>query len=129
MDKKKKVLVTILAVVLLVFGGWFFSRSYVTHGDGEITVELKDIDGNLLSEKNIAFYKGDKLVDLLSNNYDNVVIENGMIMSIDTLTTASDWSQFIMIYVDDEASNVGILEIQYEDGTKITFELTAFIYE
>lgn len=49
-------------------------------------------------------------------------------MSIDVLTTPEDWSTFICIYVDNEMSNVGILDIQFTDGTLISFVDTEVIY-
>ena len=61
-------------------------------------------------------------------NFDNVVFENGMLMSIDTFTTPSDWSTFISVYVDDEMSMVGLLDIQFTDGTKISLVMTEFTY-
>ena len=50
-----------------------------------------------------------------------------MILSIDKFTTPSDWSTFISIYVNDEMSMVGINEIEFTDGTKISFINTEFI--
>jgi len=55
------------------------------------------------------------------------VISDGMIMSIETFTTPSDWSTFISIYVNDEMSMVGLLDIKFEDGTKISFINTEYV--
>ncbi|MCF0107170.1 MAG: hypothetical protein HUJ53_10430, partial [Holdemanella sp.] len=54
--------------------------------------------------------------------------KDGMLMSIDQLCTPEDFTTFICIYVDDEMSQVGILDIQYKDGTKITFKDTVNTY-
>ena len=64
----------------------------------------------------IKFNEGDTLVKLLQDNYDNVTIENGMIMTFEDYVTPSDWSSYICIYVNDEMSMVGILEIQFENN-------------
>ena len=75
----------------------------------------------------IEFKTGDTLDKLLQDNYDNVVITDGMIMSIDSFTTASDWSYFISIYVNDEMSMVGLLDIEFTNGTKISFVMTEYV--
>ena len=49
-------------------------------------------------------------------------------MSIEDFTTPSDWSTYISIHVDNEISQVGLLEIEFEDGTMISFVMTEFNY-
>lgn len=129
MKNFKKIVLTIAALVVLVLGGMIFSKTFSSTSDGSITVELVELDGSLKSSKEIEFETGDKLLTLIEKNYENVVIENGMIMSIDTFTTASDWSTFISIDVNGEASMVGLNEIEYEDSMIISFKMTEFIYE
>ena len=129
MKNLKKIVLTIAALVVLVLGGMAFSKTFSSTSDGSITVELVELDGSIKSSKEIEFNEGDQLLTLLEENYDNVLFENGMLMSIDTFTTASDWSTFISIYVDDDMSMVGLAEIQYEDGTKLSLIMTEFIYE
>ena len=129
MKNFKKIVLTIIALVVLVLGGMIFSKTFSSTSDGSITVELVELDGSLKSSKEIEFETGDKLLTLIEENYENVVVENGMLMSIDTFTTASDWSTFISIDVNGEASMVGLNEIVYEDGMIISFKMTEFIYE
>ena len=129
MKNFKKIVLTIIALVVLVLGGMIFSKTFSSTSDGSITVELVELDGSLKSSKEIEFETGDQLLTLIEENYENVVVENGMIMSIDTFTTASDWSTFISIDVNGEASMVGLNEIEYEDGMIISFKMTEFIYE
>ena len=129
MKNFKKIVLTIAALVVLVLGGSLLSKNFTSTSDGSITVELVELDGNVKSTKEIEFNEGDELLTLLEENYENVVVENGMLMSIDTFTTASDWSTFISIDVNGEMSMVGLLEITYEDGTVISFKMTEFIYE
>ena len=52
-----------------------------------------------------------------------VKVENGMLMSIEVFYNADDYSTFISIYVDNELSMVGILDIEFEDGTIISFKM------
>lgn len=124
----KKIVLTILALVVLVIGGKFLSKSFLPTSTGSITIELVELDGTKRT-KEIEFNKDDELVSLLETNYENVVVENGMIMSIDTFTTASDWSTFISIDVNGKTSMVGVNEIKYEDGMIISFKMTEYIYE
>ena len=124
----KKVLVTVVAAIVLVVGVFVISDKFASTSAGEIHVELVDLEGNART-KSIKFDEGDTLVSLLEENYENVVVENGMLMSIEDFTTASDWSTFISIYVNDEMSMVGILEIEFEDQTKLSLIMTEFIYE
>ena len=128
MNKMKKLLVTVVAVVVLALGVVAISGNFTSKGLGEIQVELVDLEGNKES-KTIVFNEGDTLVSLIEENFENVVIENGMVMSIEDFTTASDWSTFISIHVDDVESMVGIKEIVFTDGTKISFIMTEFVYE
>ena len=69
------------------------------------------------------------LVDLVSNNFSNVTFDNGMIMSIEDYVTPADWSTFLSIYVDGEMSMVGLNDIVFKDGTKISFIITEYNYE
>ena len=121
----KKVLLTIIAI-LVVAGCIFTLKSAFNAKDiGEITVSVVDIDGNELAKKEIPFKEGDGITKLLEDNFDNVVIEDGFLYSIDKLTTPEDWSTFICLYVDGEMSEVGLLEVQFKDGTSISFVDTA----
>lgn len=129
---KKKTITTfvlsLIATVGLGIASYYIYDSFTAKSDGSITVEIINLDGNKVNEKEISFNDGDSLVALLEKNFDNVIVENGMLMSIDVLTTPADWSTFICIYVDNEMSNVGILDIQFTDETLISFIDTEVIY-
>lgn len=130
-DKRKLILTVILsfvAVVIFVVASFMINKHFSSQSDGQIQVQLVDLEGNTTMDKMIDFKEGDTLQALLEENFDNVVIENGMLMSIEDFTTPSDWSTFISIYVDNEMSQVGLLEIQFTDGTVISFVMTEFIY-
>lgn len=129
--KKKTIATVVLSIVAAVELGvasYFIYDSFTAKSDGSITVEIIKLDGDKANEKEISFNNGDSLVALLEDNFENVIIEDGMLMSIDVLTTPEDWSTFICIYVDDEMSNVGILDIRFTDGTLISFVDTEVIY-
>lgn len=130
MSKKQKTLTIILSVVAIailalciVVGRNSFASKY----DGKIIVEVVDIDEKVIKKQEIKFMKGDTLVKLISDNFDNVEVtgegEWQMIQRIESIENASDWSTYISIYVDDVESPVGIASIEFADGTKISFKL------
>lgn len=131
-NKKKLILTTILSVVcvvVLILGFILVNNHFKSVSDGEIRITLVDLEKNTISDKKIEFKEGDTIDMILKENYDNVVFENGMIMSIESMTTAPDWSYFISIYVNGEMSQVGLFDIPFTDGMWISFEMTEFVYE
>lgn len=129
LKSSKKLIVSIVAVVVIVCGIFLAKNAFSPKYDGTMKVEIVDMSGKTINEKDIQFNEGDKLVTLLDENFDNVKVENGMLYTIDQLTTPEDWSSFICIYVNDEMSEVGIEEIQFEDGTVLSFRDTENNYE
>ena len=130
-NRNKRILTIILSligVIVFVIASVMVSRQFASKSEGQIQVQLIDLEGNITKEKEIEFDKGDTLQLLLEENFDNVVIENGMLMSIENFTTPLDWSTFISIYVDNEISPVGLLDIEFKDGTLISFVMTEFTY-
>lgn len=130
MNKKKLIISIVVSVaacavlaLCIILGSKVFTPNY----DGEITVEVVDKDGILVKEKVIKFNEGDTLINLVKENFENVVIsgegESPMIDSIETIKNEADWSYYICIYVDDVESAVGIASIEFIDGTKISFKL------
>lgn len=132
MKNKKNLILTIIlslvAVIILIGAIIILNDSYKPEVDGQIQVELIDLNGNVVLGKTIEFQEGNTLKYLIEQNFSNVVIEDGMLMSIESFETASDWSTFIMIYVDNEESMVGLLDIEFTNGTLISFKMTEFVY-
>ena len=132
MKNKKKLILTVIlslvAVVILVGVYLKINSKYTSNTDGQIQVELVNLDKTIIKEKTIDFNEGDTLKELLEDNFNNVVFENGMLMAIEDYITPSDWSTFISVYVDDEMSMVGLLDIQFKNGTKISLVITEYIY-
>ena len=130
MSKKfKKIVLTIISLLVLVLGSLYLSNNFPSKTQGDVLIELIDIEGNISDSRQIEYQEGDTLVSLVESNYDNVLIENGMLMTIEDFETASDWSTFISIYVNDEMSMVGINDIMFDNNTKISFVMTEFVYE
>lgn len=128
---KRKLLITIassiIALALIVVCIILITKPFNAKYDGEITVEVVALDGEVIQSKEIGFSAGEELISLVEENFDNVLIENGMIMSIEDYVTPSDWSTFLSIYVDNEMSMVGIADIEFSDGTIISFRITEYI--
>ena len=129
-DKKATILkacLTVVGIIVLAVVLVFITSKFVSKDDGKITVEF--INGDVKVEEVIGFEEGESIEDLLKENFDNVVFEDGMLMSIEDYVTPSDWSTFISVYVDDVMSEVGLLQVEFKDGTKISLIVTEFIYE
>lgn len=133
MNNKKKLIiaisagVSVLAVVGIILCILLIAKPFAPKGDGTITVQYANIDGSVIKEKEIMYFEGDTLPDLIADNFENVKFENGMLMNIeDFVTDVTTWDPFIGIYVDGEMSMVGIYDIVFEDGTVITLRLTSF---
>lgn len=132
MFKKKLILKIALSVVALgavVLCVVLLHNSFKSDYDGIITVEVVALDGTTIKEKELEFKEGDLLMDLIEDNFENVTYQNGMIMSIEDYQTPADWSTFLSIYVNDEMSMVGLADIEFTSGTKISIIITEYISE
>ena len=86
MENRKNRIVTIMLsliwVIVSIVASVMISRHFASKSEGQIQVRLIDLEGNITKEKEIEFDKGDSLQYLLEENFDNVVIENGMLITI-----------------------------------------------
>ena len=130
MKNKKLLTFSLFFVALLVLCGalYFAFKEYKPKYDGTITVEVVNLDGTIKNSKKIKYTKDDSLVFLIESNFENVKMENGMIMSIMDYNTPSDWSSFLSIYVNDIESNVGLKDIKFNDKDVISLRIVEFIY-
>ena len=126
--KNKKVLWAILAVIVIAAAYIVIAKPFTPKGDGSITVKVTDIDQKLIKEKKIVYKTGDKLTDLVSNNFDKVLIKDGMLMNIESLETPSDWAQFIAILINGEMAMEGIETLPYKNGDVLEFRMTVNEY-
>lgn len=131
MNKKRiiQIIVSVVGVAILALCIVLLSRTFASKSDGEIEVAYINVENEVVKEVKIEFDEGDLLIDLLKENFDNVVFENGMLMAIEDFVTPSDWSLWIAIYVDGQMSNVGLKDIVFTDGTEIDLKITEFIME
>lgn len=126
--KNKKVLWAILAVIVIAAAYILIAKPFTPKGDGSITVKVTDIDQKLIKEKKIVFNTGDKLTDLVSNNFDKVLIKDHMLMNIESLETPADWAQYIAILINGEMAMEGIETLPYKDGDVLEFRMTVNEY-
>lgn len=122
-----KIILSVIAVGIIALSVYFLKDSFKPDYDGVITVEVINLDNEVVKTKEITFKENDELTILIENNFNNVTYQNGMIMSIENYNTPADWSTFISIYVDNEMSEVGLSDIEFKDGTKISLIITEFI--
>ena len=122
--KNKKILWAVLAVIVIAAAYILIAKPFTPKGDGSITVKVTDIDQKLIKEKKIVYKTGDKLTDLVSNNFDKVLIKDGMLMNIESLETPSDWAQFIAILINGEMAMEGIETLPYKNGDVLEFRMT-----
>ena len=131
---KKLNLILTIAISVVAAIGLFFVVYFITSGtkadsEGKVVIELIDIDESIIKTKEIEFYVEDTLSKVISDNFENVVFDKGMLMSIENYVTPTDWSTFISVYVNGKMSMVGINDIKLEDGLKVSLIITEFIYD
>lgn len=120
----KKIKAILLALVLFLS---LVGCSNVANSSGKIKVELVGLEGEVIEEETIKFKEGDTLIELISDEFENVVITDGMLMEIEDYKTPSNWETFISIYVNDKMSMVGISDIKLEDDMVVSLRITKFI--
>ena len=129
MLKKKLILniaLSVVAIAVVILCVFSLKDSFRPTFDGVITVEYVDVEGNVKKQKEITFVEGDSLTTLIEENFENVTFDNGMLMTIEDFITPPTWQYFIYVLVDGEASQVGISDIEFTDGTKITLMVTMY---
>lgn len=132
MNKKAtKIVLALLGVAVLALGIIWATGGFAAKADGHITVVVKDLGDKLLAEKKIGYKTGDKLTDLVKNNFKNVTYKEDqyglLIMTIESITTPEDWSTWIAILINGELAQVGISSLEFKDGDTISFVNTQLI--
>ena len=129
MNKKKLILsigVSLLLIAVMVIGIYFVSKPFTSEYDGVITVEVVNLENDIIKSKEIEFNKGDKLRDLVSSNFENFVVEESeygaYILRIEDIVNDDDLFIYIAIYVNDEYANSGLDTLEFSDGDKISFK-------
>lgn len=120
---KKKIIpiiCTIVALVIIVFSIWYLNKPTRTNENGEITIILLNKDKSEIESKKIEILEGDTFLELLEENFE-IVVENGMILKINSLEAYNTKEEFIKIYIDCKPSNKGVKLILPENGVTYRF--------
>ena len=132
MSKKLNIILTII-ISLIACIGIVLTIIFINNPDfaktkGTVTIELVDLDDKLVLSKDINFKEKDTLVSIVSDEFDNVLIENGMVITIEEFSTDTlNWSVYISILVNGEYSMVGINDIELVDELIVTFKMEEYI--
>lgn len=127
-ENVQKIIFSIVGVGILIFAVIMLNNSYISSSDGVVTICLVDLDEEILIRKDIEFTEGDALVELIEKNFSNVSFDNGMLMTIESYQTPTDFSTFLSVFVDGVMSEVGLSEVEFSEGTVIELKITEFIY-
>ena len=129
MNKKsiyKIVSMTFLLVISLLTLASCTVVPYQVEYDGSVTVEVRDLENNLVKSKEIDFKEGDILRDLISQNFDNFVMEESTygayVISIESIIQDDDSNVYIALYINGEYATSGLDTLEYNDGDTITFK-------
>ena len=110
---------------------FFITKEFTPNYDGTITVEVIGQDNEVVKSKEIEFYSGDKLVDLVATNFDNFVVEDSeygaYIVNIENTIKPEDLYVYISIYINGEYASSGIDTLEFNDGDKITFKAESWV--
>lgn len=133
MDKKNlfvKIGISVVCVLVLVVCAILIGRQFVPSYDGQITIKLVNVSGEVVDEKTIGFNAGDKLEDLLKENYDHVVLGTdnmaGMLLEIDELKTVMEENTWIVYELNGVDPMVGMFTVEFKDGDVFTIKEVNF---
>lgn len=133
MDKKNlfvKIGISVVCVLVLVVCAILIGRQFVPSYDGKITIKLVNVSGEVVDEKTIGFNAGDKLEDLLKENYDHVVLGTdnmaGMLLEIGELKTVMEENTWILYELNGVDPMVGMFTVEFKDGDVFTIKEVNF---
>lgn len=149
MNKKKLVLFiasSVLALAIFVVAIYFATKPYTPSSnddqntntsdvtdnnnevvyDGEIVVEVKDVEGNVIKSVQIKFKNGDRLVDLIAANFNNFTYQDSQygayVTSVESIVEDNDAHIYVALYLNGEYATSGINTLEYKDGSVITLK-------
>lgn len=76
-------------------------------------------------KKNVTFNKGEKLFDVLKNNY-AIEDNDGMITSIDGQAQDDKNNKYWVFTINDEQVNSGAKDVVLQEGDRVVFKLEQF---
>ena len=122
--KNRNKLFSLVLIIVAIFALVVLGRNTIFSTDslGEVTVEVVDLEKNIIKSKDIKFNEGDNILDLIGDNFENFKFQDSeygpFIEHIESIPAKAN--SYIMIYVNGEMSPVGIGQIEFKDGTVIS---------
>ncbi len=126
---KKKLIIKIVVTFILigiVLGVFLYQKlkeQPVSNSGGTVTIIIINKEKVEMSNRQISFQKGEKLLDMLVANYDVVAADGAygkVLYGIDGVVTDFKHS-YLAIYVNDQYLEVGISYAELKDGLVIKF--------
>jgi len=117
------IFLSIAACSTLIWLLIYFNQSPPATKAGEINIVMICNYDETHHDSWHEFFVNDTLVCVLYRNFEYVVISNGFLIRLCSLDTVYCYSLFIFIYLDDDLSPFGILNISLIDQQRITFKL------
>ena len=71
-----KIILSVIAVGIIALSVYFLKDSFKPDYDGVITVEVINLDNEVVKSKEITFKENDELSVLIENNFNNVTYQN-----------------------------------------------------
>ncbi len=132
MSVRVKILVSLVTLAVVTVVGFVFLSPKKAVADGIITIELCNYESVCTEEKH-EFFTGDTVEKVLRRYYDVEIISSEMgnyISDIEGYVAAGgDSGAYLAIYVNDEASYVGIDDLTLHDEMKISFRYYVWVPE
>lgn len=134
---KKKICFFVLAGILLLFSGCTTKEDDSTasstpketissNQETEIKASITLLDGEKeLSKKDVTFNKGEKLFDVLKDNY-AIEDKDGMITSIDGQAQDDKNNKYWVFTINDEQVNSGAKDVVLQECDRVVFKLEQF---
>lgn len=127
------IFLSVIAIIALTIALISSIDNSTTTETGILTIQLVDIDGTQLNERQIMFEEGEKLINILERsyelNYEYYATMGVFLKRIGYLDIGSSGDLYIGFYIDNVYSNKGISSIEVKDGMTITFKLTDWTLE
>lgn len=127
------IFLSVIAIIALAIALVSSIDNSTTTETGILTIQLVDIDGTQLDERQIMFGEGEELIRILERscelNYEYYATMGVFLKRVGYLDIGSSGNLYIGIYIDDVYSNKGISSIKVTDGMTITFKLTDWTLE
>ena len=126
---KKKSIFKIVSLLLVLVVSLLTLTSCVTpyevEYDGSVTIEVVDLDGNIVKSKIIDFHEGDILRDLVEANFDNFIMEESQygayVLEIESIKQDDIAHVYVALYINGEYATSGLDTLKYNDGDIISF--------